>query len=102
GVLLTGTLGSQLWQGQVQALIPSAVLLLAVALWGYARHPRTFALARLRAVADAVAEREMARTQQRTAARAQPRNRLRATSASPRPADRAAAAAKFAARNSSA
>jgi hypothetical protein len=66
---------------------------------GYARHPR-FALARLRAVADAVAEREIAQHRCRSAAHIQAERRLKATSAKTRPAGREAVATHSAARSS--
>src|SRR5437879_93509 len=54
GVLLAGAISTHLWTGPAQLLLPAGGLLVGVALTGYARHPRSLALARLRAVADVV------------------------------------------------
>ena len=102
GVFLAGTLSTQLWNGQVQQLVACALLLAGVTIFGYIRHPRTFALTRLRAVADAVADREMAQERRRLASPRRRRNVLTATTARTRPAGRAAAATNSAARSSGA
>jgi uncharacterized membrane protein YphA (DoxX/SURF4 family) len=102
GLLLAGALGMHLWHGQVQQLLACALLFAGVTIFGYIRHPRTFALTRLRAVADAVADREMAQARRRLAS---PRRRskvLTATTARTRPAGRTAAATNSAARSSEA
>src|SRR5207245_1131544 len=86
-----------------EQLVPAAALLAGVAVVGYTRHPRAFALTRLRAVAEAVAEREIAQERERQAKKGgvshsqTTRERetpaaLTATSAATKPADRAAAA----------
>jgi uncharacterized membrane protein YphA (DoxX/SURF4 family) len=115
GILLAGAISTHLWNGQAQQLVPATVLLAGVVVVGYTRHPRAFALTRLRAVADAVAEREIAQARQReankgTVARSskgpsffsagRPATEPKATSATTRPAGRAAAATNFASRNS--
>jgi uncharacterized membrane protein YphA (DoxX/SURF4 family) len=99
-VLLACAIGTYLWNGQAQPLMPAGVLLAGVLVVGYARHPNTVALSRLRAVADEVAEREIAQQRQRLAAPARPRTGLKATSAKTRPAGRASAATNSVARNS--
>jgi hypothetical protein len=71
-----------------------------VAVIGYARHPRTFALARLRAVTDAVAEREIAQQRGQSASPGKARKRLKATSARTRLAGRAVVATNSASRGS--
>jgi hypothetical protein len=99
GTLLAAALSTRLWNGQVQPLAPYVLLLAGLGLVGYARHPRTFVLARLRAVADAVADREIAQEDRRLAASRRPRKGLKATSARTRPAGREAAATNSAARS---
>ena len=65
--LLAGAAVTHFWNGQGPQTVLSAVLFAPVALLGYVRHPRAFAVARLRAVVDAFAERELAQERQRLA-----------------------------------
>jgi hypothetical protein len=100
GIFLAASISMHLWTGTWQMLLPAGALFAGVAIIGYARHPRTFALARLRAVADAVAEREIAQQRGRSASPGKARKRLKATSARTRPAGRAVVATNFASRGS--
>jgi len=99
-VLLACAISTHVWNGQAQLLMPAGVLLAGILVVGYARHPSTLALTRLRAVADAVAEREIAQQRQRLASPARPRTEFKATNARTRPAGRATAATNSAARSS--
>ena len=89
-----------LWTGTWEMLLPAGALFAGVVTIGYARHPRTFALARLRAVADTVAEREIAQQRSQSASLGKATKRLKATSARTRPAGRAVVATNSASRGS--
>jgi uncharacterized membrane protein YphA (DoxX/SURF4 family) len=102
GIVLGGAIGTHFQTGTMQLLLPAGGLLVGGAVIGYVHHPRTLALARLRAVADAVAEREMAQHRGRLASRAEPRKEPRATTAKTRPVDPGAVATKAVSRSSGA
>lgn len=102
GILLAGALSTHCWTGPAELLWPTGALLIGVAFTGYARHPHTLTLARLRAVADVVAEREIAQQRRRSASSGRRKQRAKATSARTRPAGRAAVATNSAARNTGA
>src|SRR5207245_8734410 len=99
-IVLAGSISTHLGTGTTQLLVPAGALLVGVVVTGYARHPRTFALARLRAVTDAVAEREIAQHCRRLASHGEPRKPLKATNAKTRPAGRAAVATNSVSRSS--
>jgi len=100
GLFFAGAVGTDLWNGPTRLLLPGGVLLAGIVLAGYARHPRALALARLRAVADVVAEREMAQQREQWTAPRTRRQPLTATSARTKPVDRAAVASRSVSRNS--
>jgi hypothetical protein len=99
GIVLAGAIGTHFQTGTVHLLLPAGGLLVGSAVIGYVHHPRALALARLRAVADAVAEREMAQQRLRPDP-AEPRKEPKATTAKTRPVDRGAVATKAGSRSS--
>lgn len=101
GSFLAGAIATHLWTGPAQLLVPAGALLIGVALAGTIRHPRTFAMARLRAVADAVAEREIARQhRQLPAEKGRRKGRPTATNVRTRPGGRTIVATNSASRSS--
>ncbi len=99
-LFFAGAVGTDLWNGPTALLLPGGALLAGIVLAGYTRHPRALTLARLRAVADVVAEREMAQQREQWTTPRTRRQPITATSAKTKPVDRAAVASRSVSRSS--